>query len=201
MKAAFCLVCAHVRRPSLPSMPAIPKRLRRPRKPAPTGPGAQVATPGPGPVPAPKRSRPQLPVPVPVIVVGVLVLIGIVLLLRTCGSDDEQEVRQTVERFGKASRDKDYQTLCDDLFSTAIVENLRSSGQPCEVALRTALEDVQNPTVEVRSVKVDGKKATAEVDSKAAGQRPSQDKVQLLKEDDGWRIASLADDAPSGPAP
>lgn len=178
-----------MRRPSIP-------KLRRAAKPEPTGPGAATAVPvGP---PKPSRKRPPLPV---IIIVVVLVFAAVALLLFTCGSDDETEVRKTVERFGQASRDKDYQALCDDLFSTAIVETLRGSGQPCEVALKTALGDVQNPTVEVRSVKVDGDKARAQVDSTAAGQRPSQDTVELIKEDDGWRIASLANEAPPDTAP
>lgn len=147
--------------------------------------------------PKPSRKRP----PLPVIIVALLAFAAIALLLFTCGSDDETEVRKTVEHFGQASRDKDYQALCDDLFSTVIVEKLRSTGQPCEVALKTALEDVQNPTVEVGRVKVDGDKATAETTSTAAGQRPSTDTVQLIKEDDGWRIASLANEAPTDTAP
>jgi hypothetical protein len=184
-----------MRRPKLPKLPRpkLPK-LRRRSAPAPTGPGAPIA-----PVPAPKPSRKRPPLRF--ILLAIVLIAAVVLVFRACSTDDEKEVRQTVERFGNASRDKDYQTLCDDLFSKAIVEQLRSTGQPCEVSLKIGLSDVQNPTLEVRSVKVDGNKASAEVDSKAAGQRPSHDTIELIKEDDGWRISSLANQAPTDLSP
>lgn len=139
--------------------------------------------------------------PLRVIVIAVVAIVAIVLLVRACGSDEEQEVRETVERFGEASRDKDYQALCDELLSTALVQQVRSAGQPCEVALRIGLGEVQNPTLDVRSVKIDDDVALAQVESKAAGQRPSQDTVRLIRENDDWRIASLAGEAPADPAP
>lgn len=148
-------------------------------------------------IPKPSRRRP----PLGVIVGAMLVIAGTLLLLRAFAGDDEKEVRQTVERFGQASLDKDYQALCDELLSTALVRQARSAGQPCEVALKIALGDVQNPTLEVRSVEIDGDDALARVDSVAAGQRPSKDTVLLIHEDDGWRIASLANEAPPDPTP
>lgn len=157
-------------------------------------------------IPKPSLRRPSIPEltlrrpPLRVIAVAVLALIAIVLLLRIC-ADDEQEVRQTVERFGQASQAKDYQALCDDLFSKAIVERLRSAGQPCEVALRISLGDVRNPTLKVRSVKIDGDEARAGVDSKAVGQRPSQDTVRLVREDGEWRIKDLSDGGSAAGAP
>ncbi|MDQ3677394.1 MAG: nuclear transport factor 2 family protein [Actinomycetota bacterium] len=177
-----------MRRPSIPKLrrPSISK-LRRP--------------------PIPKLRRPSIPKrsgerpPLRVIVIAVLAILLFVLLLRACGSDDEKEVRETVERFGKASREKDYQALCDELFSKAIVQQARSAGQPCEIALRIGLGERQNPTLEVRSVKIDGDEALAQVDSKAAGERPSKDTVRLVREDDGWRIADLANEAPPDPTP
>ncbi len=187
MTDEFCLGCRAMRRPSLP-------KFGRSSKPAP----AAAAAPEPVPAPKPKRRRP----PLKAILIGLLVVVGIVVLLRACSGDDEAEVRTTVERFAEASRDKDVQTLCDDLLSTVDVQELRSTGQPCEVALGTGLEDVQNPTVEIRDVKIDGDEAEVTVDSSAAGQRPSTDTVKLQKEDDGWRILlDLANEGPPDPAP
>ncbi len=184
-----------MRRPSL-GKPSLPKpslsKLRR-RQPTSAARGGSPAPAGPA------LSR-KLP-PRRVIVGAVVAILALFLLVRACGSDDEQEVRETVERFAEASREKDYQALCDDLISTAIVENLRSTGQPCEVALRIGLGEVENPTVEVTDVSVDGDRAEAEVNSEAAGQRPSTDTIELIKEDDGWRIASLENEAPADPLP
>ena len=64
---------------------------------------------------------------------------------------------------------------------------------PCEVALRRSeLESLREPKLEVRSVKVQGQRASAQIRSTASGQPPSQDTVQLVREGAGWRIASLA---------
>lgn len=104
------------------------------------------------------------------------------------GRDDDAEVRAALERYETASSTKDYQTLCDELFASSYVKQTASSGLPCEVALRTALEDVRNPTLEVLSVEVNGDRAAARVRGSAAGQVPGEDVYTLVREDDAWRI-------------
>ena len=110
-----------------------------------------------------------------------------------CGQEsDERKVRDVLDRFGAATAQKDYQELCDDLLSPELVEQVRSVNLPCEVALRTGLEDVRRPTLRVKRVEISGKTARATVETGAANQRPSQDEIRLVKQGDAWRIASLA---------
>ena len=124
-----------------------------------------------------------------IVAFGLLAVVVVALLLQLRGGrDDEQEVRQALARYETASAKKDVQTLCDELLSKSYVRQTASSGLPCEVALRTALEDVRNPTLEVLSVKVDGDKADARVRGSAAGQVPGEDTYRLVLEDDAWRI-------------
>jgi hypothetical protein len=104
--------------------------------------------------------------------------------------DREGEVRATLDRFEVASRDKDYQTLCDDLLSSKFVERIRNAGLPCEVALRTGLEDRRNPTMTVLSVEMNGDEASAQVRGTAANETPGTSTYQLVREDGAWRIAS-----------
>lgn len=189
MTRRLCLVCAAVKRPKLPK-PKLPKppKLRRGAKPGPGDP--------PAPVPlgarAPSTSRKRRPV---LIALGaVVVIVALIFLVKSCGGDDEKQARQTVERFAAASRDKDYQELCDDLLSSSIVESLRSTGLPCEIALRKGLSDVQNPTIDVKSVEIKGDKAFVKTSSEAAGQPSSEDTVELHKENGHWRITSLANE-------
>ena len=113
-------------------------------------------------------------------------------LLAGCGDDDEGDVRATLGAFAQATAAKDYQRMCDDLLSPKLIEQIRRVNLPCEVALRTGLEDVEKPRLEIRSVKVDGDTATARVHSTAANQEPSDDVVKLEKVGGEWRIASLA---------
>ncbi len=124
-----------------------------------------------------------------IIVWGLLAAIVVVALLSVRGGrDDEVLVRESLTRYEKASRDKDYQTLCDDLLAASYVRQTASSGLPCEVALRTALEDVRNPTLDVLSVEVNGDRALARVRGAAAGQVPGEANYTLVREDDAWRI-------------
>jgi hypothetical protein len=109
-----------------------------------------------------------------------------------CGEDAEGEVRDRLEAFVEATRAKDYQRLCDDLFAEQLVEQVRRT-VPCEVALRSSsLDEARDPRLEIRSVEVDGDQASAVVRSSAANQRPSEDTVRLVKEEGVWRIVALA---------
>ncbi|HEV2814638.1 MAG TPA: nuclear transport factor 2 family protein [Solirubrobacteraceae bacterium] len=112
-------------------------------------------------------------------------------LLAACGGDDEGDVRETLDAFAEATAKKDYQRMCDDLLADELIDQIRKVNLPCEVALRTGLEDVEKPKLEIRSVKIDGDTASARVRSSAANQEPSEDVVRLVKAGDDWRIASL----------
>ena len=127
---------------------------------------------------------------------ALLALAGAPVLLGAggCGGreSDETKVRATLADFGQAIARRDYQRICDDLFSEALVSEVEKS-LPCEVALRRSeLESLREPKLEVRSVRVRGRQASAQIRSTATGQPPSQDTVQLVREGTGWRIASLA---------
>ena len=119
-------------------------------------------------------------------------LLAAAALVAGCGEDDERTVRETLGEFAEATANKDYQRLCDDLLSPDLVEQVRRVNLPCEVALQTGFGDVENPRIEVRSVKIDGDTATAQVRSTASNQEPSTDTIQLEKVDGSWRIASLS---------
>jgi hypothetical protein len=124
-----------------------------------------------------------------IVAYGLLALLVVILALQLGGGrDDDKLVRAALVRYEKASRDKDYQTLCDDLFASSFVRQTASSGLPCEVALRTALQDVRNPTLQVLSVEVNGDRALARVRGSAAGQVPGEDNYTLVRENGAWRI-------------
>ena len=123
----------------------------------------------------------------------------VVLLLAACGDSDSDQVRDAVERFGAASARHDYQQICDDLISRGLVENVEEIGLPCELAFKRGLEDVRKPKLTIRKVQVRGKRALVNVHSTAAGQKPSDDVIELVKEDDKWRISALARPQPQPP--
>ena len=112
-----------------------------------------------------------------------------------CGSgpNAQEQVRETLGELGRATSAKDYQALCDEVFAPKLVEKLQQVGLPCEIAMQRSFEGVQNPRLTIGKITVakDEKSATAEVRSSASDQAPSQDTVELVPVDDGWRVSSL----------
>jgi hypothetical protein len=123
-------------------------------------------------------------------VLGLAVVLVAILVLRP-GPDADKQVRETLDRYAKASRDKDYQTLCDDLLASQLVDKIRSAGLPCEVALRTGLNDRRNPQLTVLGIEVDGDQALARARTSAVGEPTSEDTIRLVHQDANWRVASL----------
>jgi hypothetical protein len=123
-----------------------------------------------------------------------LLALAVTVAITGCGKEEptpEQQVRQTLDDFGKATTNRDYQALCDRIFAPQLVDKLKQVGLPCEVALQQSLGDVKDPRISVGKVTVGGKLAKAEVRTSAAGQRPSQDTIELVPVGDTWRISSL----------
>jgi pantothenate kinase len=120
---------------------------------------------------------------------------GLAAALAGCGSGPsaQEQVRDTLDELGRATAAKDYQALCDEVFAPKLVEKLQQVGLPCEIAMQRSFEDVQNPRLTIGKITVakDEKSATAEVRSSASGQAPSQDTVELVPVDGGWRVSSL----------
>jgi hypothetical protein len=115
-------------------------------------------------------------------------------LLAGCGESepsDEEQVRQVVSDFGRATAAKDYQALCDRILARRLIEELGQIGLPCEVALEQGLGAVRDPRLTIGRIEVREDRATAEVRSSASGQAPSRDVLELVRVEDGWRIASL----------
>ena len=119
-------------------------------------------------------------------------LVAVALAVAGCGADDEADVRETLDRYVAAIQSKDYQTICDDIFSERLIEKLRGVNLPCETALQRGFTEVERPTITVRSVKIDGDNASAVARSDAANQEPSEDTIRLSKEDGKWKIVALS---------
>ena len=127
-------------------------------------------------------------------------LAAIALTVAGCGEQaptDQEQVRQTLTAFGRATEAKDYQRLCDRLFAPTLIADLKKIGLPCEIALQQGLGEVSQPRLIVGAIRIAGKRATAEVRTSAQGEAPSRDTIELVKLEAGWRIASLASAEPS----
>jgi hypothetical protein len=107
------------------------------------------------------------------------------------GASDEEQVRDTLAAFGRATARQDYEALCERILAPRLVRSVRQAGIPCERALRAGFAGVRDPRITIGAVRIDGDRATADVRTSAAGQEPSRDTVALEKLDGTWRIASL----------
>jgi ketosteroid isomerase-like protein len=132
---------------------------------------------------------------------GAVVLVCALVIGACGGPSAEDEVRKTLAGYAKAFAEHDYQALCDTYFDPKVVAGLEATGLPCEAALRPAVGALKKPTLAVRSVKVDGDRATAAVHTTAENEPPADVTLALLHKDGRWRIASTtaAGPKPAGP--
>jgi hypothetical protein len=117
------------------------------------------------------------------------------LTLAACGGGDERSdadsVRDTLGAFGEARAQHDYRRVCAELLAKPVIDSVRRAGLSCENAMKSALEGVKAPKVEVRQVTIKGDRASAKVHTTAANQAASDDTVALVKEGGGWKIGAL----------
>ena len=121
----------------------------------------------------------------------VALLAGIALVGCGGGPTDEEQVRDTVDAFSKATAAKDYDKLCKQLLAPKLLEQVEQAGLPCEVALSKGLGEVKDPKVTIGQITVNGDSATADIRTSAKGEEPSRDTLKLTRIGGRWRIASL----------
>jgi hypothetical protein len=125
-----------------------------------------------------------------------LLVLGLAAGVAGCGGSaptDEQQVRDVLATFARATEGRDYRTLCDRVLAPKLLSGLKEIGLPCEVALEKSLGEVRHPRLTVGTVTVTGTTATADVRTAAEGQPPSSDRVRLVKVDGAWRISALGE--------
>jgi hypothetical protein len=115
------------------------------------------------------------------------------------GADEEpqpapraaNEVAQTVFALERATRDRDFARICDELFTAAA--RRRAGGRNCARLLRSAARDVRRPSIRVLAISLKGDRATVRVRTRAAGQPPIDDRLKLVREQSTYRIEALGD--------
>jgi hypothetical protein len=118
------------------------------------------------------------------------------------GKSAEDQVRAKLNDFAQATAAKDYRRLCHDVLAKQLVQKAEAAGLSCEVALKTGLNDVQKPKVQIQKVTVKGDSATAVVHTTAANQDASTDTLELARQGGDWRVSSVTSPpSPGGGAP
>lgn len=100
-----------------------------------------------------------------------------------------REVAQVVSRLEHATARRDFQTVCNELFTRQARE--RAGGDGCERLTRSAAEGIARPRLELTRIDVKGSRATVRVITRAAGQAAVPVSLTLFREDGGWRIEAV----------
>jgi hypothetical protein len=111
--------------------------------------------------------------------------------LSACGASSRAEVQAKLQQFVRATSGGDYQTLCQDVLAPSLVARLASTGHTCQEAMQIFLQSVQDPTLSVGKVTVNGHDATALTRTTARGQPSTVASVQLVETSSGWRVSAL----------
>jgi hypothetical protein len=113
------------------------------------------------------------------------------------GGDDEAkpasgapaQVAATVDRLERAVAERDFATVCDQLFTAKARQ--RAGGDECARQLRSAAEGVEQPSIEIEAIDVEGNRATVAVQTEAEGQARVSDELQLRREGGRWLVEAL----------
>ena len=113
------------------------------------------------------------------------------------GGDDEAkpasgptaEIAATVDRFERAVATRDYDTICNQLFTPRARQ--RAGGAECARQLGSAAEGVKRPRIAIEAIVVEGNRAVVSVRTTASGQASLKDKLQLRRQDGRWLVEAL----------
>ena len=113
------------------------------------------------------------------------------------GGDDEPkpasgaaaQVAATVDRLERAVAQRDFATICNQLFTAKARE--RAGGDDCVRQLTSAAEGLKRPRIEVQRMDVKDDQATARVRTEAQGQALVSDELLLRREGGRWLIEAL----------
>jgi hypothetical protein len=102
---------------------------------------------------------------------------------------DQAEVAKVVDNLAAAGRARDAERICNDILAKQLVDELKSAGGDCLTEMDRAIKDASDFDLRVKSVKVDGNNATAEV---SQGERGRTATFTFVKQgQDGWRATAL----------
>jgi hypothetical protein len=115
------------------------------------------------------------------------------------GADEEpqpargapRDIARVVERLERATAERDFATVCDELFTSAARE--RAGGEDCARLTRSAAAGVSRPRIELKAIEVEGERARVRISTRATGQAEVPEVLELRREGGGWRVEALAD--------
>jgi hypothetical protein len=124
--------------------------------------------------------------------------VALALAIAACGSapeqsadrfkGDEARVAEVVDDLAAAGRVGDAQKICNEILAPRLVTEIKSAGGDCVTEMDRAIEDASDYDLQVRSVKVNGDTATAQVRQGDTGESAT---FSFVKENGQWRASAL----------
>jgi hypothetical protein len=121
------------------------------------------------------------------------------LLLAGCGgggtsrpepiSGAAKEAATVIERLEKATAQRDFATICDDLLASPTRK--QAGGDSCPDVLDQRARGVRRPRIRIQSIEVTGDGARVRVRTTASGQAPITDVIRLVRENGRFRVLAL----------
>jgi hypothetical protein len=103
---------------------------------------------------------------------------------------EQRLVAATVEDLQSAASGGDEGKICRELLARSTADRLARAGRSCRETVEDALKDADGSELTVRSVRVDGTRATAAVEEDR-GDDDRVSTVRLVKEGGRWRLETL----------
>jgi len=101
---------------------------------------------------------------------------------------EQAAVAEVVDQLAAAGKAGDAEKICADVLSKQLVTELKSAGGDCVTEMDRAIDDASDFDLTVRSVKVNGDTATAQVRQGDAGEIAT---FTFVKEGGAWRASAL----------
>jgi hypothetical protein len=104
-------------------------------------------------------------------------------------SGPAKQVAGVIQRLEKATAQRDFTTICDDLLASAT--RRQAGGADCADVLGQRARGVRRPRIRIRSIEIQGNQAVVRVRTTATGQAATGDVIRLVRENGGFRVLSL----------
>jgi hypothetical protein len=104
-------------------------------------------------------------------------------------SGPANDVAKALSDLQSAGQRKDSAKICNQLLAQSFVSKLNADGTSCATEIDKAVKDADEFTLDVRSVKVNGSQATAQV---RQGKNGATRSVTLVREANRWKVSGLS---------